>query len=80
MQCWKEHQYVLSHVTLARSEEYLKLQNVQRIPAVPKNESDTSFNEYFLQTAPADPAAQPANPAAPAEKKRVWNFNLSPLS
>jgi len=25
MQCWKDHQYVVRHVTLARSEEYLKL-------------------------------------------------------
>jgi len=37
MQCWKDHQYVLGHVVLARSEEYLKLQSVQRIPAVPKD-------------------------------------------
>ena len=45
--CWKDHQYVLGHVALARSEEYLKLQSVQWIPAVPKDECDTIFNEYF---------------------------------
>jgi hypothetical protein len=49
MQCWKDHQYVLGHVTLARSEEYLKLQIVQGIPAVPMDEGDTIFNEYFPQ-------------------------------
>jgi len=27
MQCWKDRQYVLGHVALARSEEYLKLQS-----------------------------------------------------
>jgi len=30
MQCWKDHQYVLGHVVLAWSEEYLKLQSVQQ--------------------------------------------------
>jgi len=66
---------VLGHVTLARSEEYLKLQSVQRIPA--KNEQDTFFHEYCLQT---DPNALPTNPAAPAEKKKVWNLYWGPLS
>ena len=80
MQCWKDHQDVLGHIALARSEEYLKLQSVQRIPAIPKTESDTIFNEYFPQTDPVDPNAQPANPAAPAEKKKIWNLNWSPLS
>jgi len=82
MQRWKDHQYVLGHISLARSEEYLKLQSVQRIPAVPKAESDTIFNEYFPQTAPAASVSQPAPtyPAAPAEKKKVWNLNWSPLS
>ena len=47
MQCWKDHQYVLGHVTLARSEEYWKLQSVQRISVVPKDERDTIFHEYF---------------------------------
>jgi hypothetical protein len=56
---------------LARSEEYLKLQSLQRIPAVPKDELDTTINEYFPQTNPVDPNAQPANPAPPAEKKKV---------
>jgi len=76
---WKNHQYVLVHVALARSEEYLKLQSLQRILAVPKDEGDTIFNEYFPQTAPVDPTAQPANPAAPAEKKKVWILNWSPI-
>jgi len=56
---------------LARSEEYLKLQSLQRIPAVPKDELDTIINKYFPQTNPVDPNAQPANPAPPAEKKKV---------
>jgi len=60
MQCWKDHQYVLGHIALPRSEECLKLQSVQRIPAVPKHERDTIFNEYFPQTDPVDPNAQPA--------------------
>jgi len=50
MQCWKEHQFVLGHVALARSEEYLKFKSVQRIPAVPKDERDMIFREYFPQT------------------------------
>jgi len=45
----KDHQCVLGYVALARSEEYLKLQSVQRIPAVSKDEGDTIFNEYFWQ-------------------------------
>jgi len=53
---------------------------MQRIPAVPEDERDTIFNEYFPQTDPVDPNAQPANPAAPAEKKKVWNLNWCPLS
>jgi len=80
MQRWKDHQYVLGHVALARSEEYLKIQSVQRIPAVPKNERDTIFHEYFPQTDTVDPNAPPANPAAPAKKKKVWNLNWGPLS
>jgi len=68
MQCWKDHQYVLGHVALARIEEYLKLQSVQQIPAVPKDERDTIFHKYFPQTDTVDPNAPPANPAAPAEK------------
>jgi len=73
---------VLSHVALARSEEYLKLQSVQRIPAVPKDEhdDDTIFIEYYPQTNPVGPNVQLANPAAPAEKKKVWNLNWGPLS
>jgi len=67
-------------VAFARSEEYLKLQSVQRIPAVPKDEHDTIFIEYFAQTNPVDPNVQLANPAAPAEKKKVWNLNWGPLS
>ena len=51
MQCWKDHQYVLGHVALARSEEYLKLQSMQRIPAVPKDERVTiSMNTFRRQT------------------------------
>jgi len=49
MQCWKDHQYVLGHVAGAPSQKYLKLQSVQRIPAVPKHERDTIFQEYFPQ-------------------------------
>ena len=75
MQCWKDHQYVLGHVSLARSKEYLKLQSVQRLPAVPKDEQDTIFHEYFPQTDTVDPNALPANPAAPAEKNKALNLN-----
>ena len=73
---------MLGHISLARSEEYLKLQSVQRIAAVPKDEGNTIFNEYFPQTATAASTSQPVptNPAAPAEKKKVWNLNWSPLS
>jgi len=80
MQCWKDHPYVLGHVALARSEEYLKLQSVQCIAAVPKDEWDTIFHEHFLQTDTVDPNAPPANPAAPAEKKKTSNLNWGPLS
>jgi len=77
---WKDHQYVLGHVALARKEEYLKLQSMQRILAVPKDERDTIFHEHFPQTDTVDPNAPPANPAAPAEKKNTWNLNWGPLS
>jgi len=80
MQCWKDYQYVLDHVALARSEEHLKLQSVQRITAVPKDERDTIFHEHFPQTDTVDPNAPPANPATPAEKKKAWNLNWGPLS
>ena len=51
MHCWKDHQYVLGHVALARSEKYLKVQSVQRIPAVPKDERVTiSMNTFRRQT------------------------------
>ena len=50
----KDHQYVLGHVALARSKGYLKLQSVQRIPAVPKDERNTIFHEYFSQTDSGD--------------------------
>jgi len=43
MQCWQDHQYVLGHVALARSEEYLKLQSVQRIQQCQKM-SGTRFS------------------------------------
>jgi len=79
-QSWKDHQYVLRHVALAPSEDYFKLQSVQRIPAVPKDEQDTIFHEYFPQTDNVDPNAPPANPAAPAEKKKAWNLYWGPLS
>ena len=68
------------HVVLARSEEYLKFQSVQRIPAVQKDERDTIFHGYFPQTDTVDPDAPSVNPAAPAEKKKVWNLNRGPLS
>jgi len=42
--------------------------------------STRSSNEYFTQTDPVDPNAQPADPAAPAEKKKVWNLSWGPLS
>jgi len=80
MQCWKDHHYVLGHVALARSEKYLKLQIVLRIPAVPKDERDTISHEHFPQTDTVDPNAPLANPAAPAEKKKAWNLNWGPLS
>jgi len=67
-------------IRLARSEEYLKLQSVQRILAVQKDERDTIFNEHFPQTDPVDPNAQPANPALPAENKKLWNLNWGPFS
>jgi len=47
IQCWKDHQYVLGHIAFARSEEYWKLQSVQRIPTVPKDEQDTIFHEHL---------------------------------
>jgi len=53
---------------------------VQRIPAVPKDDQDTIFHEYFPQTDTVDPNAPPANPTAPAEKKKTWNLNWGPLS
>jgi len=71
---------VLGHVTLARSEEYWKLHSVQQISVVPKDERDTIFHEHFPQTDTLDPNALPANPAAPAEKKKIWNLNWGPLS
>jgi len=80
MQCWKDHQYRLGRVVLAWSEEYLKLQSVQRILAVSKDARDTIFNEYFPQTDPVDPNAPPANPTAPAEKRKGWNLTWAPLS
>ena len=65
----------------ARKErENLKLQSVQWIPAVPKNERVTIFHKYFLQTDTVDPNAPLANPAAPGEKKKGWNLNCGPLS
>jgi len=56
MQRWKDHHYVLGHVALARNEdsEYLKLQSVQLIPAVPKDERDTIFHQYLPQTDTVD--------------------------
>jgi len=80
MQCWKDHQYVVGHVVLARSEEYLKLESMQRIPAAPKDERDTILHEHFPQTDTVDSNAPPANPAAPAEKKKTWNLDWGPLS
>jgi len=71
MKCWKNHQYVLGHVVLARSEEYLKFWSVQRIPAVLKDERDTIFHEYLPETDTVDPNAPLSNPAAPDEKKKV---------
>jgi len=53
---------------------------VQQIPAVPKDEHDMIFNDYFPQTDTVEPNVSPANPAAPAEKKKVWNLNCDPLS
>jgi len=70
MQCWKDHRYVLGHVALTWSEEHLKLQCMQRIPAVANDERDTICNEYFPQTDPVDPNAQQMNPTAPAEKNK----------
>ena len=80
MQCWKDHQCVLGHVALALSEEYLKLQSVQQIPAASKDERDTIFHEHFPQTDTVDPNAPPANSAAPAEKKKTWKLKWGPLS
>jgi len=54
----------------------LKLQTVQRIPAVPKDERDTIFHEHFPQIDTVDPNAPPANP----EKKKAWNLDWGPLS
>ena len=72
MHRWKDHQYVLGHISLARSEEYLKLQSVHRIAAVLKAERDSIFSEYFPQTAPAASSSRPAltHPAAPLKRRR----------
>jgi len=45
-----------------------------------KDEWDTIFHQYFPQTDTVDPNAPPANPAAPAEKKKAWNLNWGSLS
>jgi len=47
---------------------------VQEILAVPKDERNTIFHEYFPQTDTVDPNAPLANPAAPDEKKKVYNL------
>jgi len=47
---------------------------------VPIDERDTIFHEHFPQTDTVDPNAPPANPAAPAEKKKTSNLNCVPLS
>jgi len=71
---------VLGHVFLALSEEYLRLESVQRIPAILKDEWDTIFYEYVPQTDTVEPNAPMANPASPAEKKKAWNLNWGPVS
>jgi len=38
------------------------------------------FHENFLKTDTVDPNALPENPAAYAEKKKVWNLDLGPVS
>ena len=47
MQGWKDHKYVLRHVALAQSEEYLKLQGVQRRSQQCQKMSRTRF---FMNT------------------------------
>ena len=47
---------------------------------MPIDERDTIFHEHFPQTDTVDPNAPPANPAAPAEKKKTSNLNCVPLS
>jgi len=49
---------------------------------VPEDEPDTIFHEHFPQTDTVDHNAPPANPAAPAEKKKTWNLtsDWGPLS
>jgi len=66
---------MLGHITLARSEEYLKLQSVQQIPVVPKDDGDTIFKEYFPQTIHVDPNAQ-LNPAALAKEEGLTSTAL----
>ena len=71
---------MLGHVSLALSEEYFRLESVQRIPAILKDEWDTIFYSYVPQTDTVEPNAPMANPASPAEKKKAWNLNWGPLS
>jgi len=52
----------------------LKVQSKQQIPAVPIDERNTILHEYFPQADTVDANAPPANPAAPALKKKVYNL------
>jgi len=72
---WPSHRYVLSNISLTRSEQTLGLQSSQLFRACPTDPNGTIFDLHF----PAPPTDSQIQ-ADPSLKEKTWHLNWMPLA
>jgi len=75
MRLWPSHQYMLSEISLTRSEQTLGLQSSQRFKACPADPDDTIFGLHF-----PTPATDSQVQADPSLKEKAWHLTWMPLA
>ena len=74
MRSWPSHRYMLSEISLTRSEQTLGLQSSQRFKACPADPDYTIFGLHFPM-----PATDSQVQAHPSLKEKAWHLTWMPL-